>query len=173
MVSSEYLAFIPLLIYGIALADLLSQWKRLLKSNQLFIPYLFLTIILTETAIYNVFVYGNLINQLAGQNYSSYLSYLLPPFLFMLTTNIFTPDQDSDTEEYFMKNMPVFLTIFSLFIASHFLYEFGESTPTIIVRVVGGILVFIAGVSRKKWIFYTFCTLWVFSQFVKSGMISS
>jgi hypothetical protein len=28
MDASEYLAFLPLLLYGIALADLFSQWKR-------------------------------------------------------------------------------------------------------------------------------------------------
>jgi hypothetical protein len=29
MEATEYFAFLPLLIYGIALADLFSQWKRL------------------------------------------------------------------------------------------------------------------------------------------------
>ena len=69
MIPSEYLAFIPLLIYGIALADLLSQWKRLFNPKDLFIPYLLMTIILTETALYNVFVYAEVINKLGGQTY--------------------------------------------------------------------------------------------------------
>ena len=66
MDATEYLAFLPLLIYGIALADLFSQWKRLFNPRLLFIPYLLLTIILTETALYNVFVYAKLLDELTG-----------------------------------------------------------------------------------------------------------
>ena len=51
MDAAEYLAFLPLLIYGIALADLFSQWKRLFNPKQLYLPYILLTGILTETAI--------------------------------------------------------------------------------------------------------------------------
>ena len=173
MEASEYLAFLPLLIYGIALADLFSQWKRFFNPKELYIPYLLLTIILPETALYNAFIYAELIDKLVGLSYFSYLSYLIPPFLFMLTANIFTPDQDSDTEEYFLKQMPVFLSLLALFAASHFLYNFNENLPTIVGRFIAILVILVTGISRKIWMFYIVVALWVFLLFVKGGMIST
>ncbi len=168
---SEYLAFLPMLLYGIALADLFSQWKRLFNPRQLFIPYLLLTIILTETALYNVFVYAELIDELKELNYFGYLLYLIPPFLFMLTVNIFTPDQNSDTKEYFLKQMPVFFTLMALFAGSHFLYDFDENTATLVIRIAAIAIIFLAGVTRKIWLFYLICLMWLVMLFAKGGVI--
>jgi len=173
MEASEYLAFLPLLIYGIALADLFSQWKRFFTPKELYIPYLLFTIILTETALYNVFIYAELIDQLVGLSYFSYLTYLIPPFLFMLTANIFTPDQDSDTEEYFLRQMPFFLSLLALFAASHFLYNFNENHHTIVGRLVAILVILVTGISRKIWMCYIVAALWLFLLFVKGGMIST
>ena len=173
MDAAEYLAFLPLLIYGIALADLFSQWKRLFNPKQLYLPYILLTVILTETAIYNVFVYAKLLDHLEGLSYFSYLSYLIPPFLFMLTTNIFTPDQESETEAYFVKQMPVIFTLLSLFSASHFLYDFDEPPATIAIRIVGIVIIFLTGITRKLWLFYIVSALWLVSLFFKGGVIST
>jgi hypothetical protein len=91
----------------------------------------------------------------------------------MLTTNIFTPDEDSKTEAYFMKNMPTFMTFLALFIFSHYLYEFDENLSILITRSIAAIIVFLSGILRKKWIFYIVCAIWIVSQFFKSGMIST
>jgi len=173
MDASEYLSFLPLLLYGIALADLFSQWKRFFNPEQLFIPYLFMTIILTETALYNVFIYAKLLDELSGLSYFNYLSYLLPPFLFMLTTNIFTPDQDSETEEYFIKQMPIFFTLLALFAACHFLYEFDENATILIIRIIALLILFLTGIFRRIWMVYFVCIIWIVSLFVKGGMIST
>ena len=173
MEATEYLSFLPLLIYGIALADLFSQWKRFFTPTQIFIPYLLLTIMLTETALYNVFVYAKLLDHLEGLSYFKYLLYLLPPFLFMLTVHIFTPDHDSDTEEYFIKQMPVFFTLLALFAACHFLYDFDENLGTKIARVMVIAAILITGISRKIWLFYIICGLWLLMLFFKGGMIST
>ena len=173
MNASQYLSFLPLLLYGIALADLFSQWKRFFKPGQIFIPYLLMTIILTETAVYNVFVYAKLIDQLSGLNYFNYLMYLIPPFLFLLTTHTFTPDPDSETEEYFKKQMPIFLTLFSLFAASKFLYEFDENLPILVIRILAIALMILTGIFRKIWMIYIICAIWLILMFVKGGMIST
>jgi len=173
MDASEYLAFLPLLIYGIALADLFSQWKRFFNPKRLFLPYLLFTVILTETALYNVFIYAELIDELAGLSYFSYLLYLIPPFLFMLTANIFTPDKDSETEEYFMRQMPVFFSLLALFAASHFLYDFDENVFTLLGRLVAIGFILVTGITRKIWLFYVIVVLWMFLLFVKGGMIST
>ena len=60
MDPEEYLAFIPLLIYGLAIADLLNEWRRFFKKEQWYLPYTIMSIIFTETAIYNVFIYINI-----------------------------------------------------------------------------------------------------------------
>lgn len=173
MDASEYLAFLPLLLYGIALADLFSQWKRFFNPEKWFLPYLLFTIILTETALYNVFIYAELIDELAGLNYFQYLSYLIPPFLFMLTTNIFTPDENSETEEYFRKQMPVFLSLLALFVASHYLYDFNENLSILIGRFIAVLFILVTGITRKVWLFYVIVALWFFLLFVKGGMIST
>jgi len=173
MEATEYLAFLPLLIYGISLADLFREWKRFLNLKEIFLPYLLLTIILTETALYNVFAFAGLLENLEGQTYSSYLLYLAPPFLFMLATSFFTPEEGSDTKEYFMKNMPVFLTFFALFAASHFLYDFNEPGIFKGIRIFGVVVILLTGFLRKKWMVYLLCAIWLFSLFSKGGVIST
>ena len=93
MSATDYLSFLPLLIYGIAIADLFSHWKRLFDIKTFFLPYALFTIMLTEVALYNVFIYAELINDLEGLASGQYLMYLLPPFLFMMVANVFTPDK--------------------------------------------------------------------------------
>ena len=173
MVASEYLAFLPLLLYGIALADLFSQWKRFFNPKKIFLPYVLLTIILTETALYNVFIYAELIDELAGLSYFSYLLYLIPPFLFMLTANIFTPDKDSETEEYFMRQMPVFLSLLALFVASHFFYDFDEKISSLAGRIIAILFILLTAITRKVWLFYILVAIWLLLLFLKGGMIST
>ena len=57
MDPAEYLAIVPLLIYGIGITDLLGQWKRIFNKDGRFPLYIIYTIILTEVAIYNVVIY--------------------------------------------------------------------------------------------------------------------
>jgi hypothetical protein len=173
MDSSEYLAFIPLLIYGLALADLFSEWKRLFDRKQWFFPYLLLTIIFTEVGIYNVFIYVKLVQQLVGQTYYSYLTYLLPPFLFMMTINAFTPEKGSVTKTYFLKNMPIFLSLFSVFIACHFLFSFDETYVTIIGRIIAIIFIVITGFTKKLWMVYFISVIWMILFFSRIDMIST
>ena len=171
MSTSEYLAFLPMLIYGIALADLFHQWSRFINLKQIFFPYLLLTVILTETALYNVFLFAGLLEHLEGLTYANYLVYLVPPFLFLLTTIFFTPGEDADTEEYFMKHMPVFMSLFALFIASHILYEFNEQKFVFVLRGIAILLLVLAGILRKKWLIYLFAVLWILSLFSKGTHI--
>lgn len=168
--NSDYLAFLPLLLYGIALADLLSQWKRLFEIKKWFLPYLLFTMMLTETALYNVFIYEDLLHELEHLTYLNYLRYLIPPFLFLLTTNIFTPEDGADTKEYFLKQMPSFLTLFSLFVASHFLFNFDENLAVKVIRIVAIFLIFIIGLSRKTWAMYIIFLLWLIALLVKGNV---
>ena len=93
----QALAFIPFLIFGFGISKLLSEWGRFLDSKNYFLLYLLFTIMLTEIGIYSVFVYAQLLFKLPDLNYLTYLSYLIPPFLFFMITNVFTPDKGADT----------------------------------------------------------------------------
>ncbi|TRX70852.1 hypothetical protein [Carboxylicivirga sp. M1479] len=168
MDATEYLAFLPLLIYGIALADLFGQWKRLLEPKGVYAPYLIFTVILTEAAVYNVFVYAELVTHLKNLSYHHYLLKLLPPFLFMLTINVFTPEKGDDTKAYFIKQMPNFFTMLAAFMATHFFYSFGEGVVTIALRSVAIVLVLVAGFTRKIWMCYLFVVIWFLSLFARA-----
>lgn len=172
MSPTDYLSFLPLLIYGIAIADLLSQWKRLFDFNTFFLPYALFTIMLTEVALYNVFIYAELIQDLEGLSYGMYLIYLLPPFLFMLVTNIFTPDKGDDTRLYFLKQRPLFFSLLSVFIGTHFLFDFNESGQEY-TRIVYIVIIFSAGFIKKIWPTYLIFAIWLISIFAREGVMAS
>ena len=171
MDSSEYLAFVPLLIYGIALADLFGEWKRLFDKTQWFLPYILLTIVFTEVAVYNVFIYLKLVNQMAGLNYINYLITLLPPFLFMLLVNAFTPDKGDITKDYFLKHMPIFMSLLAAFIASHFLFNFEENPLTITGRIASVVFILAVGFSRKMWLVYLMSFFWLILLLTRTNQI--
>lgn len=62
MYKIEYLLFIPLLIYGISLSDLLSEYKRLIKDHILHFKYLITVLMLSEVAIFNIYKLYSIIN---------------------------------------------------------------------------------------------------------------
>ncbi|RLB53106.1 MAG: hypothetical protein DRJ42_12845, partial [Deltaproteobacteria bacterium] len=47
----EFLLFIPLLIYGIALSQLLSQWKRIFDFKNFYGPFVVTVVAVTVVAI--------------------------------------------------------------------------------------------------------------------------
>jgi len=132
-----------------------------------------MTIFLTEIALYNVFVYAELLDTLKGLTYYRYLLTLLPPFLFMLTTNVFTPDKNSHTRDYFQKRRPVFFTLLALFVSCHFLYDFEENLTTVLGRILGIIVILIAGFTRKNWTIYIVIIAWLILFLFRADMIST
>ena len=158
---AEYLVFIPLLLYGISLADLLSEWKRILEPKHMYWPYSLLTIMLTETAVYNIYVYQNLIEALAYAGYYDYLTFLIPPFLFLMLTHAFTPDKESDTELYFKDRMRVVFLLTALFISSKFLHSFNEPPLALYLRGFFIVTCIIIAWQRKIWMIYLLFTFWV------------
>ncbi len=165
MEQIEYLAFLPLLLYGIALAGLLAEWKRFFVPSQMYLPYILLTIMMTETGIYNVFIYKSILPELAT-NYLKYLLFLAPPFLFLLTVNVFTPDEKLNTKEYFLNRLPVFSALFAAFFVSNFLFSFQEeflAANFMYIMVI--IILIIMAITRKAWVTYILIALW-FSTFL-------
>lgn len=171
MDASEYLAFVPLLIYGISLADLLSEWKRLFEPQQRYFPYTVMTIIMTEGVIYNIFIYQGLLDELADASYLIYLTYLIPPLLFMMVTQAFTPEKGNDTKTYFEQQRKTVFLLYAAFVASHFLHPFDEPIEVNIFRIV--IIVFmviVAFTTGERWI-YLIIVFWIiaFSTRIAAG----
>jgi hypothetical protein len=171
MDPAEYLAIVPLLIYGIGITDLLGQWKRFFREADQFPLYIIYTIILTEVAIYNVVIYIDLVNVLPEQNYFTYLGFLLPPILFLLVVNIFTPDEGSNTEAYFNENVRLIFILITLFVASHFLYEFDEKHWQGYMRIVFIVLLLSIAIFRKRWIMYLVAVIWFLGFITKGNML--
>ena len=168
----QALAFIPFLIFGFGITKLLSEWGRLLDTKRFFLPYLLFTIMLSEIAVYSVFVYAQLLFKFPDLNYLTYLSYLIPPFLFFMITNVFTPDKGADTKEYFIKKMPVFFILLALFFGSQFLYDLHESNNLHIIRlVVIGLLIGTGLFYRKIWVTYVFVAIWLVAVIIRGNMI--
>jgi hypothetical protein len=168
----QALAFVPLLIYGFGISKLLSEWGRLFDSKKYFLPYLLFTIMLTEVAVYSVFVYTQLLLKLPDLNYLTYLSYLIPPFLFFLVTNVFTPDKGADTKEYFIKKMPLFFILLALFFGSQFLYDMHESNYVHIIRLVVIVVLILTGLFyRKVWITYVLVVIWLIAIIIRGNMV--
>lgn len=160
MKASEVLAFLPLLIYGIAIAELFSQWKRFINFKRIYLPYALLTILLTEIALYNVFLFSQLVSEIDSMNYKSYLLYIIPPFIFMIAVNIFTPEKEDDTEVYFKENMPIFFTLIALFVASHYFFKFDEFGMMYLARIIIIVWLLLTGFFRKTWMVYVFVAIW-------------
>jgi hypothetical protein len=173
MDPAEYLAIIPLLIYGIGITDLLGQWKRFFKEGERYPLYIIYTIILTEVAVYNVVIYIDLVNELPHQSYFTYLLNLLPPLLFLMVVNIFTPDEGSKTEEYFNNNLRLMFVLIALFAASHYLYNFDEQQGQAYFRLVFIVLLTAIAIFKKQWLMYLVAALWLVSLINRGGMLVS
>ena len=168
MDPAEYLAFIPLLIYGIGISDLLSQWKRFFTKEDQDALYVIITVMLIEVAIYNVFIYLNLVDDMPRHSYIRYLSFLVPPILFQMLVNVFTPDEGSKTREYFEQNMRLIFFLWAFFVASHFFYGFNDNYTFQYIRIGFIILLLAVVFFRKKWLIYLSIALWLASFLVRA-----
>lgn len=173
MDPAEYLAIIPLLIYGIGITDLLGQWKRFFNKKDQYPLYILYTIILTEVAVYNVVIYIDLVNILPQQSYFRYLSFLLPPILFLMVVNVFTPDEGSPTRDYFEKNIRLMFILITLFVASHFLYSFDEQHGQQYFRIAMVLLLSAIAIFKKQWLMYLVVGLWLIGLVNKGSMLVS
>jgi len=167
---TQYLAFIPLLIYGLGLSALMSDWKRHFDPKQIYLPYTLLTIVITEVAVYNVFIYIQVITKFQEQTYLGYLLNLISPFLFFMAAQVFTADHGTNTKDYFINRMPLFCTLFALLISSHFINELKETPYTTIMRIVFIILIVTVGILKKPGLSYLVVLFWIVSLLLRGSI---
>jgi hypothetical protein len=171
MDATQYLAFVPLMIYGLGLTALMSDWKRLFDIKQIYLPYTLLSLMITELAIYNVFIYIQVIEAFKEINYLRYLTFLVSPFIFYLAAQVFTPDPGVNTKEYYIKRMPLFCSLLALLVGSHFIYDLVESKSAVILRLVFMVLIVFIGFARKPALTYLLLAFWAFSLFIRGAII--
>ena len=161
MDASEYLAFVPLLLYGMALADLLGQWRRFFEKKYLYWPYFLTTVIFTELAIRNVFFYLEVVQKLDGISYFHYWLELTQPVIFLMVVSALTPDSaESDTKDYFEKRITTVFALFAAFIASHFLPAYGVTITMDFARVAAIVTCVSIAITRRAELIYVLAGLW-------------
>jgi hypothetical protein len=168
MEPAEYLAFIPLLFYGMALAELLSQWRRFFDKDFLYWPYILTTIVFTEVAIFNVYLYLDVTEVLAGIGYYQYWRYLSQPIVFLLTVSALTPEAENrNTEAYFKQRLPIIFGLMAVFIASHLLPGLGNSVQVNPARIAAIAICLLIAFTRKVELVYVMTVVWLVSLFMR------
>ena len=164
MEASEYLAFVPLLVYGIALSELLGQWRRFLDRDLFYLPHFMTTVVFTELAVWNVYGYLSVVQELEGVSYRQYCGYLLQPMLFLLTVSALTPEADTDdTRAYFDERFPLVYLLMAGFIASHFLTDADALRSIVSARSVATALLVCVALTRRVEIIYALAVVWFVS----------
>lgn len=159
----EFLLFIPLLIYGIALSNLLSQWKRLLDFARWHAPFLLTVVMFTEVAIWNIYTFLEVFTQRTTHPYVSYLADLSAPMTFMLAVNALLPKEDEDHEvnpqEFASRIRPAYFFM-GTFVALHLLPQFRSDDGELWIRLPAILLLFATSWFRKNWLIYVLGATW-------------
>ena len=162
MYETEYLAFIPLLLYGLGIADLINHWRRYLNREHFYLPYLFSGFLLLELGIFSVYEYLQLTSELTSDSYGIYLLHLIPPILYLAMCKIFTPEKGIATKEYFTINIPLLFSLGAVFNISHFMFDYGSENPYLLpARILVVVLLLAFAYTRKIAIFYFIFALYM------------
>ena len=168
MGTTELLSFIPLLLYGVALAELFSQWRRFFDKQYIYWPYVVTTIVFIEIAIWNVYLFFIISKDIASLNYFQYWLFLLQPILFLILVHALTPDPEvKETELYFKKRMPVVFSLMGLYIGSHMIPGLDTVDQINIARLVAVTICFAIAVSRKVFLVYLLGVFWLISLLLR------
>lgn len=168
MSAAELLSFIPSLLYGVALAELFAQWRRFFDRDYLYWPYVITTVILTEVAIWNIYLFLVDVQNAELISYNNYWAILCQPILFVLLVHSFTPETEvKDTGTYFRKRMPIVFTLFAIYIGLHLIpgasNSFSMDWPRLIIIAV----CLIIALSKYVPLVYVFGIIWLFSLFFR------
>lgn len=165
---NEYFSFIPLLLYGVALADLFSQWRRFFEKEYVYLPYVLSTVVFTESAIWNIYLFIIDLQGTKFTNYYHYWSFLIQPILFVLIIHAFTPEtKNKDTEAYFKNRMRVVFVLFAIYIALHLLPGGTSNQEMLWPRVIGIVFCLVIAFSRYVPLVYAFAIVWFISLFFR------
>lgn len=168
MSLEEQLAFIPLLLYGIAVADLFSHWRRFFHKEYLYWPYVITAIILTEVAIWNIYLFMFRQENLEYVTYYEYWTILIKPIIFLLLVHAFTPEaEDKDTKTYFIMRIPLVFGLLAVYVGLHLVPDFDASDSMFYPRIFGVLVCAIIAITRYVPIMYAVGLVWVVGLFFR------
>jgi hypothetical protein len=152
MAQKEYYLILPLLLYGLAVADLVNSWRSFFQRERRYVPYIITSLLLLELAFWNFFKMYDWMTVDSFRNYFVYSQFLLTPMVFLLVVAVFTPDAEIiDIREYFERNIPIIYGGLAVFVALHFFYE---PHINVAVRLAGIALLVATAWFRKTWLIY-------------------
>ena len=85
MTNNEYFPILPMLLYGLAIADLVSSWRSFFVKEQRYAPYIITSVLLLEVAFYNFYQLNGYVTEDTFSTYFSYFKVLVSPLIFLLT----------------------------------------------------------------------------------------
>ena len=168
MSAAELLSFIPLLLYGVALADLFGQWRRFFDKDYLYWPYILTTVILTEVAIWNIYLFLVHVQNAELINYYDYWTLLCQPILFVLIVHAFTPESEvKDTESYFKKRITIVFSLLAIYIALHLLPNSTSGFQMDWPRLGGIVICLLIAFTKRISMVYLMVGVWLLSLFFR------
>ena len=164
MSDKEYYIILPLLLYGLAIADLVNSWRSFFKKERRYIPYIVTSLVLLEVSFWNFYQLHEWMTEDSFSTYLGYFRILLQPLTFLLVVAVFTPEkEEEDIKSYFTKNIPIIFGGLAVFVALHFLFEVESMVIPRLFSI--GLLITIA-VTRKIWIIYVLALLRISTWFM-------
>lgn len=164
----EYLYFIPLLLYGIALNDLFVQFKLFLQPKFRYLPYVLTIIIFIEIIIFNVYEYYEFAKGLNTMNYFDYMFYLIPPVLsMMLVTSTVIKEDVENVEAAYDNTIRFTFTLLTLFFGFRLLSAFNVNDSLDIPRIIACILSIAYAITKRKVFFYIMFLLWLIGVVIR------
>ncbi|NJN41132.1 MAG: chromate transporter [Flammeovirgaceae bacterium] len=152
MDRTEYYLILPLLLYGLAIADLINSWRNLFLPERRYYPYILTSVLLLETAFWNFFQMYGWMETSSFASYLTYWKFILPPLTFLVIVSVFTPDTSNvNIKEYFLDNMRIIFGGLIVFVALHLLLEPTHNLPTRLGVIV---LLAVTAISKKIWLIY-------------------
>ncbi len=155
MSKDEFFAFMPLLIYGIAITELVRHWRDYLNKDRRYWPHLITGLILLELAFVNFYYLYDTLDDLF-RTYPHFLLRLTPPLILLLTTSVYTPEEDRNVKEYFDAKVSLIYVLLGLFITVNIITESGISFVNL-VRILAVVICFLIAITRRYWLIL----LWV------------
>ena len=154
MQPQEYFAILPLLIYGIAIAELISPWRIFFEDKKPYVPFILTGVMMLEVAFYNFYQFFTHLEN-TFQSYYIFLSYLLSPLVFLMAAHVYTPESNDNLNirEYFYKRFKLLMILLAVFVASHFIIEIGADLKTG-VRFLFIAMLLLAAFTRWIWLVY-------------------
>ena len=155
MSKDEFFAFMPLLIYGIAVTELVMHWRDYLKKERRYWPHLLTGIILLELAFLNFYFLYDELDELFN-SYPNFLFRLTSPLILLLAVSVYTPEAERDVKEYFDDKISLIYGLLAAFIVINMLSDLGYNLINLI-RLIAIVICLLIAITRIKWLIF----LWI------------